>query len=62
MLFVSILLGSGGLLLFCESSVSIHILTGDETVVVSFYNLLLSYSYACIINCSYITTTYSVNW
>jgi hypothetical protein len=47
---------------FAGKSVSIHILTGDETVVVSFYNLLLSYSYACIINCSYITTTYIVNW
>jgi hypothetical protein len=37
----------------CSSrTVSIHILTGDDTVVVFFYNLLLSYSCACVINCS----------
>jgi hypothetical protein len=56
---VSILLGSGGLLLFCESRVSMEVLTGADAVF--FYIQLLFYSYACIINCSYITTTYSVN-
>jgi hypothetical protein len=39
MLFVSILLGSGGLLLFCESRVSMNVLTEADAVL--FYIQLL---------------------